>query len=59
MTKLKKYRVSDTSTRFIDFLKSRGIKYEMTADFLALNIYLYCDSDLLQLGKDFICWLPA
>lgn len=58
MPNLKKYRVSDTSTRFIDFLKSRNVKHQMTADFKALNIFLYCDTDLLELGKDFIRWLP-
>jgi hypothetical protein len=53
-TKLKKYRVSDTDTRFLDYLTKRGIKHQLDERHICTFIWLYCDSDLLQLGKDFI-----
>jgi hypothetical protein len=50
---LKEYRISNTSSLFISLLKNKSIKHDLTNDHKQVKVYLYCDSDLLQLGQTF------
>lgn len=49
----KEYKISNTSSLFMSLLKNKKIPHELTEDGKCVKVYVYCDTDLLELGQTF------